>query len=222
VILVGTVDPVPWDRNRLTDALLRGRGPPTCAASGSGIPLAVFSASSSTEKTGPDARERGGLTFRRPAVARVPLAACRLRRHETSINDAGVQALQTKFLPAITGSTKARDFDARARYLLGLDGSIGRSDPAITLMDTERPGDPQDPKSSRVSRISIARKGWTAKATDAYAKALALWARYRAAAQRAGRARRAQGDDAGAEKALRTPSPTFPEDSDLARRPPAF
>ena len=66
----------------------------------------------------PDARGRPRPPLRRPARHRVPHAAGWLR-DTTAINDAGIQALQTKPLPAIAGFEAPRDLDARANTCSG-------------------------------------------------------------------------------------------------------
>jgi spermidine synthase len=217
VILVGTVDPVPWDRQRLTERYSVGGVSEDLRRIGFWHPLAIFSA---FVLDGEDlarmlANVQGVHTDDRPVLEYLsPRAGY---EDTTSINDAGLQALQTKFLPAITGFEEARDFDARARYLLGFGmASIGRVDPAITLMEQSVRGDPQDPKFFTGLANQYRAKGWTAKAIDAYAKALARAPSDSEAAQRLAELRRAQGNDAEAEKALRTALAHVPGDPDLA------
>ena len=218
VILVGTVDPVAWDRQRLS---ARAGGVPGVSEDlrrmGFWNPLAIFSA---FVLDGEDlarmlANVRGVHTDNRPVLEYLsPRAGY---EDTTSVNDAGVQALQTKFLPTIAGFDEARDFDARARYLLGFGmASIGRIDPAIRLMEQSVQGDPPDPKFFVGLGNQYRAKGWTAKAIDAYAKALARAPGDSEAALRLGELLHGQGDDAGAERALRTALQRAPQDAELA------
>ena len=120
----------------------------------------------------------------------------------TTANDAGVQALQTKRLPAIAGYDEARDFDARARYLLGFGmASIGRYDAAIPLMEESVRGDKPDPK----FLIGLGNQ-YRAKGLDREGGRVPTSGRSRCrraeseASLRLAELRRAEGDDAGAEK----------------------
>lgn len=217
VILIGTVDAVPWDRQRLTERAAASGVEEDLRRMGFWNPLAIFSA---FVLDGEDlgrmlANVRGVHSDDQPVVEYLsPRAGY---EDTTSVNDAGVQALQTKFLPPITGFDEARDFDARARYLLGFGmASIGRIDPAINLMKQSVQGNPPDPKFFTGLANQYRAKGQTAKAMDAYAKALARAPGDSEAAQRLAELRRAQGDDAGAEKTLRTALQHVPGDADLA------
>ena len=135
----------------------------------------------------------------------------------TTANDAGVQALQTKRFPPIAGYDEARDFDARARYLLGFGmASIGRVDAAIPLMEESVRGDRPDPKFLIGLGNQYRAKGLFAKAARAYERALSLSAAETEASLRLAELLRAQGDDAGAERVLRAGLAAAKDDGELA------
>ncbi len=132
-------------------------------------------------------------------------------------NDAGVQALQTKRLPAIAGFDEARDFDARARYLLGFGmASIGRVDPAIGLMEESVRGEKPDPKFLVGLANQYQAKGMNAKAIRAYERALALAPDDAEASLKLAELLRAQGDDPAADKVLAAALARAKEDATLA------
>ena len=135
----------------------------------------------------------------------------------TTVNDSGVQALQTKRLPSIDGFDEARDFDARARYLLGFGlASIGRVDPAIGLMEESVRSDHPDPKFLIGLGNQYRAKGLTARAMRAYERALALAPGEAEASLHLAELQRGQGDDTGAEKSLRAGLVKSNEDAELA------
>ncbi len=218
VILLGTADPVPWDLGRLKQ---RVETVPGVAEDLRGIgfwhPLAIFAA---FVLDGEDlatmlADVHDAHTDDHPVVEYLSPRAGYV--DTTTANDAGVQALQTKRLPPIAGFDESRDFDARARYLLGFGlASIGRVDPAIELMEESVRGDRPDPKFLVGLGNQYRAKGSTAKAIRAYERALALSPGEPEASLHMAELRRAQGDDAGAEKVLRSAIAAAKEDPALA------
>ena len=175
VILMGTVEPTPWDLARLRQRVASVPGVRDDLMSmGFWHPLSIFAPFVlDGEDLGRMLSGVEGLhSDNRPVIEYLsPRAGY---DDTTSINDAGVQALQTKRLPAIAGFDEARDFDARARYLLGFAmASIGRTDPAIELMEESVAGrSPRTPSSSWASATSTRSKGWNGKAIAAYERAL--------------------------------------------------
>jgi spermidine synthase len=206
VILMGSVEPVPWDLARLRQ---RFENVPGVAEDlrpyGFWHPLSIFAA---FVLDGEDldrmlADTRGLHADDRPVVEY--LAPRAERADTTSANDAGVQALQTKALPPIAGFDENRDLDARARYLLGFGlASIGRVDPGIRLMEESVRGEKPDPDFLVGLANQYRAKGWTAKAAAAYERALGLEAGHAEASLRLAEVLRSSGDDAGAERVLRT------------------
>ena len=216
VILIGTFDELPWDRKRLTERGSEAGVAEDLRRIGFWNPLAIFSA---FVLEGEDlsrmlANVRGVHSDDHPVIEY--LAPRAGYEDTTSVNDAGVQALQTKWLPPIAGFEEARDFDARSRYLLGFGmASIGRVDPGIRLMEQSVQGDPPDPKFFTGLANQYRAKGWTAKAIDAYAKALERGPTDSEAALRLAELRRAQGNDAEAERILRATLSRVPSDAEL-------
>ncbi len=218
VILVGTVDPVPWDLARLRQRI---ENVPGVAEDLRGIgfwhPLSIFAAFVlDGEDLGRMLSDTSGLhTDDHPVVEYLSPRSGYV--DTTTANDMGVQALQTKPLPAIAGYDEARDFDARARYLLGFGlASIGRVDAAIPLMEASVRGDKPDPKFLIGLGNQYRAKGLSAKAAQAYARALSLSAGETEASLRLAELLRAQGDDAGGEKVLRAGLALAKEDAALA------
>jgi spermidine synthase len=218
VILIGTVDPVPWDLDRLRRRI---ETVPGVAEDLRGIgfwhPLSIFAA---FVLDGDDlgrmlADTPGFHTDDRPVVEYLSPRAGYV--DTTTANDAGVQALQTKRLPVIAGYDEARDFDARARYLLGFGlASIGRVDAAIPLMEESVRGDKPDPKFLIGLGNQYSAKGLSAKAMRAYERALSLAPAETEASLKLAELARAQGDDAGAEKVLRAALAITKDDAALA------
>ena len=218
VILVGTVDPVPWDLARLRRRI---ETVPGVAEDLRGIgfwhPLSIFAAFVlDGEDLGRMLAGTAGLhTDDHPVVEYLSPRAGYV--DTTTANDVGVQVLQTKRLPAIAGYDEARDFDARARYLLGFGlASIGRVDAAIPLMEESVRGDKPDPKFLIGLGNQYRAKGLSAKAARVYERALSLSASETEASLRLAELLRAQGDDAGAEKVLRAGLAAAKDDAELA------
>ncbi len=218
IILMGTVEPTPWDLARI-----RGRiaGVPgvneDLVGMGFWHPLSIFAP---FVLDGDDLERmlsgvQGLHTDDQPVIEYLsPRAGY---ADTTSINDAGVQALQTKTLPAIAGYDEARDLDARARYLLGFAmASIGRTDPAIRLMEESVQGDVRDAKFLVGLGNQYRAKGWNAKAAAAFARALAVDPADVEAAARLADTQRALGDDAAAETTLRAALARTRDDAGLA------
>src|SRR6185369_2769081 len=121
----------------------------------------------------------------------------------TTVNDAGVQVLQTKAFPAIAGFDAARDLDSRGLYLLGFAyASIGRTDPAIRLMEqsVEAPG--AEAKFFVGLGNQYRARGLTGKAAAAYERALAMTPSENEASLQLAELARTQGDDATARQIL--------------------
>ncbi len=218
VILLGTVDPVPWDLGRLRR---RFETVPGVADDLRGIgfwdPLSIFAAfvldGEDLATMLADVHTRH--TDDHPVVEYLSPRSGYV--DTTAANDAGVQALQTKRLPPIVGFDESRDFDARARYLLGFGlASIGRVDPAIELMEESVRADNPDPKFLVGLGNQYSAKGVTAKAIRAYERALVLSPGEPEASLHVAELRRGQGDDAGAEKILRAALLGAPDDPALA------
>jgi spermidine synthase len=218
VILVGSFDPVPWDLARLRRRI---ESVPGVAEDLRGIgfwhPLSIFAAFVlDGEDLGRMLAGVPGLhTDDHPVVEYLSPRAGYV--DTTTANDVGVQVLQTKRLPAIAGYDEARDFDARARYLLGFGlASIGRVDAAIPLMEESVRGDKPDPKFLIGLGNQYRAKGLSAKAARVYERALSLSASETEASLRLAELLRAQGDDAGAEKVLRAGLAAVKDDAELA------
>ena len=218
MILIGSFDPVPWDLARIRRRI---ESIPGVAEDLRGIgfwhPLSIFAAFVlDGEDLGRMLADVSGLhTDDHPVIEYLSPRAGYV--DTTTANDAGIQALQTKRLPAIAGYDEARDFDARARYLLGFGmASIGRYDAAVPLMEESVRGDKPDPKFLIGLGNQYRAKGLSAKAARVYERALSLSAAESEASLRLAELRRAEGDDAGAEKVLRAGLALAKEDTALA------
>jgi spermidine synthase len=218
VILLGTVEPTAWDLERLRQRIASVPGVnEDLVAMGFWHPLAIFAPFVlDGEDLGRMLTGVEGLhSDNRPVIEYLsPRAGY---EDTTSINDAGVQALQTKRLPAIAGFDEARDLDARARYLLGFAmASIGRTDPAIALMEESVRGEVKDVKFLVGLGNQYRARGENGKAIAAYARALTIEAADTEAAIHLARTQRAVGDDAGAERTLRAALGRTRDDAGLA------
>ena len=218
VILLGTVEPTAWDLARLRQRIAAVPGVHEDLLSmGFWHPLSLFApfvldgddlARMLTGVEGVHSDNRPVIEYLSPRAGYEDTA---------SVNDAGVQALQTKRLPAIANFDEARDLDARARYLMGFAmASIGRTDPAIQLMEESVRGDVRDAKFLVGLANQYKAKGWNGKAIAAYERALAVDAGDAEAALHLAETQRALGDDAGAEKTLRAALVRSPADATLA------
>ncbi len=218
VILIGSFDPVPWDLARIRRRIESIPGVAEDLRSiGFWHPLSIFAAFVlDGEDLGRMLADVSGLhTDDHPVIEYLSPRAGYV--DTTTANDAGVQALQTKRLPAIAGYDEARDFDARARYLLGFGmASIGRYDAAVPLMEESVRGDKPDPKFLVGLGNQYRAKGLSAKAARVYERALSLSAGEAEASLRLAELRRAEGDDAGAEKVLRAGLALAKDDAALA------
>jgi len=218
VILLGTVEPTPWDFARLQQRAASVKGVhDDLVQIGFWQPLSIFAA---FVLDGDDlsrmlAGVEGLHTDNRPVVEYM---APRATYDDTAtVNDVGIQALQTKMLPRITNFDEKRDFDARAKYLLGFGmASIGRVDPAIRLMEQSVAGGVSDPKFLVGLGNQYRAKGWNIKAMAAYARALAQSPEDDEAARNLADLQRSLGDDAGAEATLRGALQRVPDNAPLA------
>ncbi len=218
IILMGTVEPTSWDLPRIRGRIAAVPGVnDDLVAMGFWHPLSIFAP---FVLDGEDLARmlsdvQGLHTDNRPVIEYMsPRAGY---EDTTSINDAGVQALQTKTLPAIAGFEEPRDLDARARYLLGFAmASIGRTDPAIRLMEESVQGQVTDAKFLVGLGNQYRVKGWNGKAAAAFARALVVDPGDVEAAARLAETQRALGDDVAAEKTLRTALARTPADAGLA------
>ncbi|HSS45643.1 MAG TPA: fused MFS/spermidine synthase, partial [Thermoanaerobaculia bacterium] len=205
LILIGSADLVPWDYPRLARRIqtvpgvaedLRGRG--------LWHPLSVFSAL--VLDTGDLDRMLEGVrdvhTDDRPVVEYL---SPRTGYADTaSVNDAGVQALQSHYLPELIGFDEARDLPAHTVYLLGFGhASLGRTDSAIRLMEEAVARDPKNPKYwiGLGNQYRIAKR--QTRASNAYRKALANAPGDPEAAVNLAAMLTAEEDDAEAERILR-------------------
>lgn len=218
VILMGSVEPLPWDLARLRERFEKVPGVSgDLKTIGFWHPLSIFAA---FVLDGDDLQKMladvSGLhTDDHPVVEYLSPRSGHV--DTTTANDTGVQALQTKRLPPIAGFDEARDLDDRARYLLGFGlASIGRVDPGIVLMEESVRGEKPDPQFLVGLANQYRTKGWTDKAIRAYERALAREAGEPEASLKLAEMLRAAGDDAGAEKALRAGLLRSREDAALA------
>ena len=218
VILLGTVEPTPWDIARLRERVETVPGvSQDMLAMGFWQPLSIFSA---FVLDGDDlsrmlAGVRGLHSDNRPVIEYLTPRAGYI--DTTAINDAGVQALQTKALPAIAGFEEARDLDSRAKYLLGFGyASIGRIDPAIRMMEQSIEAPTAEAKFFVGLGNQYRLKEWTGKAVAAYRRALERDPAETEASLQLAELLRAQGDEAGAEKALREALERVKDDPALA------
>jgi spermidine synthase len=217
VILLGSVEPLPWDLARLRQRFEKVPGvADDLRTIGFWHPLSIFAA---FVLEGEDLQRMladvSALhTDDRPVVEYLSPRAGHV--DTTTANDTGVQALQTKRLPPIAGFDMARDFDARAQYLLGFGlASIGRVDPGIQLMEESVRGAKPDPQFLVGLGNQYRTKGWTEKAIRVYQRALELEAGEAEASLRLAELERAAGDDAAAEKTLRAGLQRAKEDAAL-------
>ena len=218
VILMGSVEPVPWDLARLRERFAKVPGvAEDLRAYGFWDPLSIFAAFVlDGEDLGRMLADTRGLHVDDHPVVEY-LAPRAERADTTSSNDAGVQALQTKTLPPIAGFEESRDLDPRARYLLGFAlASIGRVDPGIRLMEESVRGERPDPNFVVGLANQYRAKGWTAKAAAAYERALALEAGHAEASLHLAEMLRSTGDDAGAERVLQAALRKTAADASLA------
>ncbi|HEX4438459.1 MAG TPA: fused MFS/spermidine synthase [Thermoanaerobaculia bacterium] len=204
VILVGTVEPTPWDYARLSERVATVPGvSQDLVGIGFWSPLSVFAA---FVLDGADldrmlAGVRSVHTDDHPVIEYLtPRAGY---TDTTTVNDAGIQALQTKAYPDIAGFDEKRDLDARGLYLLGFGyASIGRTDPAIRLMEQSV----QLPGAEAKFWVGLGNqyrlRGQTARAGAAYERALAMNPADSEASIQLAELARAQGDDALAERVL--------------------
>ena len=218
VILLGTVEPTPWDIARLRQRVETIPGvSQDLLAMGFWQPLSIFSA---FVLDGDDlsrmlADVRGLHSDNRPVIEYLTPRAGYI--DTTAINDAGIQTLQTKPLPAIAGFDAARDLDSRARYLLGFGyASIGRIDPAIQMMEQSIEAPNAEAKFFVGLGNQYRAKGWNGKAIAVYRRALERDPRDAEASLQLAELLRAQGDDAGAETALRAALGLTKDDPALA------
>jgi spermidine synthase len=218
IILMGTVEPTPWDLERIRQRIATVPGvQDDLMGMGFWHPLSLFAP---FVLDGDDLSRmlsgvEGTHSDDHPVIEYLsPLAGY---QDTTPVNDAGVQALQTKRFPPIAGFDEARDLDPRARYLLGFAmASIGRIDPAIRLMEESVQGDVQDAKFLVGLANQYRAKGWNGKAIAAYERALTVDASDTEAALHLAETQRAMGDEAGAEKTLRAALQRSKEDGGLA------
>lgn len=218
VILLGTVEPTPWDIARLRQRVETVPGvSQDLLTMGFWQPLSIFSA---FVLDGDDlsrmlAGVQGLHSDNRPVIEYLTPRAGYV--DTTAINDAGVQALQTKALPAIGGFDEARDFDSRAKYLLGFGyASIGRTDPAIQMMEQAIEAPNAEAKFFVGLGNQYRLKGSNGKAIAVYRRALERDPADTEASLQLAELLRAQADDAGAEKVLRTALGVAKDDAALA------
>ena len=204
VILVGTVEPTPWDYARLTERVAAVPGVSQDLISiGFWSPLSVFAAFVL------DGEDMGRMladvrTVHADDHPVIEYLTPRAGNDDTTtVNDAGVQVLQTKAFPPIAGFDAARDLDSRGLYLLGFAyASIGRTDPAIRLMEqsVEAPG--AEAKFFVGLGNQYRARGLTGKAAAAYERALAMTPSENEASLQLAELARTQGDDATARQIL--------------------
>jgi len=204
VILVGTVEPTPWDYARLKERVATVPGvSQDLIGMGFWSPLSVFAAFVL------DGEDMGRMladvrTVHADDHPVIEYLTPRAGNDDTTtVNDAGVQVLQTKAFPAIAGFDAARDLDSRGLYLLGFAyASIGRTDPAIRLMEqsVEAPG--AEAKFFVGLGNQYRARGLTGKAAAAYERALAMTPSENEASLQLAELARTQGDEATARQIL--------------------
>lgn len=176
VMMVGSVEPLAWDYERLRT---RFQTVPGVAEDLRGIgiwhPMALFAA---LVLDGDDlarlvADVRGEHTDDRPVVE---FYAPRFLYTDTATaNEAMVTALQTQFFPPMTNFDPARDLDPMAVYLLGFGhASLGRTDTAIKLMEDSVARDPKNARCWIGLANQYRAKGLDDSAMSAYRQALLL------------------------------------------------
>jgi spermidine synthase len=218
VILTGTVDSLPWDYPRLSE---RVQSTPGVAADlramGLWDPLAIFAP---FVLEGDDVKRLTGdlhfvhtddqpiLEYLSPRYAYVDT---------TTVNDAGVQSLQTVFIPPMTRFDPERDVTPRVAYLLGFGhASLGRTESAIRLMEDAVAREPGNAKYWIGLGNQYRGEDRRSRAADAYRRALELVAGEPEAAGNLAALLRADGDDAAAEKVLRGALASAPAEPSIA------
>jgi spermidine synthase len=214
VILMGTVDPLPWDSERLADRVARVPGVGADLQSvGIWDPLAVFAP---FVLEGDDLRRlladvHAVHTDDEPVLEYLSPRAAYI--DTTPENDAGVQSFQTVFVPPMTHFDAEKQMTPRATYLLGFGHAwLGRTDSAIRLMEDAVAREPTNPKYWIGLGNQYRVKDWRSRAADAYRRALALAPGDAEASDDLATLLRADRDEAGAEKVLRDGLAAAPED----------
>ena len=218
VILLGTVEPTPWDIERLRQRVETVPGvSEDLLAMGFWQPLSIFSA---FVLDGEDLSRmlvrRRGPALRQPARHRVPDAASGLRRHDRD---------QRRRHPGAADQTAAGDRGLRR----GAGLRLPREVPAGIRLRVDRPdrcGDRDDgaerPGADAEAKFFVGLgnqyrvKEWNGKAIAAYGRALERDPADTEASLHLAELLRAQGDDAGAEKALRAALGLARDDAALA------
>ncbi len=218
VMMVGTVEPLLWDYERLRS---RFETVPGVAEDlrriGIWHPLALFAAlvleGGDLDRLVKDVREEH--TDDRPMVE---FFAPRFLYADTATaNEAMVTALQTQLLPPMTRFDPARELDARATYLLGFGyASLGRTDLAIKLMEQSVAADPKNAKYWIGLANQYRVRAMEARAMEAYRNALALTPGDAEAAVKLAALLRGKGDNASAEQVLRAGLLASPEEPTMA------
>jgi spermidine synthase len=215
LILIGSADLVPWDYPRLVQRL---KTVPGVAEDFSGMglwhPLSVFSALVlDTEDL--DRMLQGVRDVHTDDRPVIEYLSPRTGYADTiTVNDAGVQALQSHYLPELIGFDETRDLPAQAVYLLGFGhASLGRTDSAIRLMEDAVARDPKNPKYwiGLGNQYRAARR--QTRAANAYRKAIANAPGDPEAAVNLAALLRAEENDAEAERVLRAGLPVTPEET---------
>jgi spermidine synthase len=214
VILMGTVDLLPWDSVRLGDRVARVPGVGADLQSmGIWDPLAIFAP---FVLEGDDLKRlladvHGVHTDDEPVLEYLSPRAAYV--DTTTENDAGVQAFQTVFVPPMTRFDPEKQMTPRVTYLLGFGhASLGRTDSAIRLMEDALAREPTNPKYWIGLGNQYRVKDWRSRAADAYRRAIALVPGEAEASEDLAALLRADRDDAGAEKVLRDGLAAAPDD----------
>ncbi|HEY6928766.1 MAG TPA: fused MFS/spermidine synthase, partial [Thermoanaerobaculia bacterium] len=217
VILTGTVEPLAWDYPRLSERVASVPGVAAdLQAMGLWDPLAIFAA---FVLEGDDLKrliagvpsvhtdDQPVLEYLSPRAAYVDT---------TTSNDSGVQSLQTVFLPALTRFDPERELTPRTTYLLGFGhASLGRTDSAVRLMEDAVSREPGNAKYWIGLGNQYRVQDHRSKAADAYRRALAIVPGEPEASGDLAELLRSDGDDAGAERALRAGLASAPADPSL-------
>jgi spermidine synthase len=218
VILMGTVNPLPWDYPRLAERVEKVPGvAEDLQRIGLWDPLAIFA---SFVLEGEDLKRLlsgvGAVhTDDRPVLEYLSPRAAYI--DTTTVNDAAVQSQQTVFVPPMTRFDPERVVTPRVTYLLGFGhASLGRTDSAIRLMEDAVAREPGNAKYWIGLGNQYRVKDQRSRAGDAYRRALTLVPGEPEAADDLAALLRADGDDESAEQVLREALAASPADATLA------
>jgi spermidine synthase len=217
IILLGSVQPLPWDYGRLRQRIAGTPGVEEELRSiGLWHPLAIFApfVLEGEDLTRMLSGVRAAHSDDRPVIEF--LATRFLYADTTPANDEGVQRLQRGLMPLIRGYRPDRDLDGRAAYLLGFGyASLGRTDLAIDLMNQSIRRDPANPRYLIGLAHQYRAKGRGDQAAALYRRALGIAPGEAEAALALAALLREQREDRPAEEVLRGALRASPQDVGL-------